>query len=72
VVSRNVNVSVMASVVGFGGVCIWREFVIRRLALCWRAWQESGFSRREDVSTLNSLYKGILHIFFQCDLQRYC
>jgi hypothetical protein len=39
--------------------------------LCWCVWQGSGFSRREDVFTLNLLHKEMLLIvYFQCDLQR--
>jgi hypothetical protein len=33
----------------YGGV--WRESGVRRSVLCWCVWQESGFSRREDVFT---------------------
>jgi hypothetical protein len=49
----------MAPVVGSGGVCVWRESGIRRSVLCWCVWQEFGFSRREDVFTLNLLYTEI-------------
>jgi hypothetical protein len=45
---------------GYGGVCVWRESVVRRSVLCWCVWQESGFSRREDVFTFNLLCKDIL------------
>jgi hypothetical protein len=50
----------MAPVVGSGGVCVWRESRVRRLVLCWCVWQESGFSRHEDVFTIyfiNTCYK---------------
>jgi hypothetical protein len=45
-----------AHMVGSDGVCVWRESGVRRSVLCWRVWQESGFSRREDVFTLKSIY----------------
>jgi hypothetical protein len=34
----------------FGGIL---ESGVRRSVLCWCGWQESGFSRREDVFILN-------------------
>jgi hypothetical protein len=37
-----------------------RESGVRRLVFCWCVWQESGFSRREDVFILNLLHKEIL------------
>jgi hypothetical protein len=52
----------------FGGSL---ESGVRRWVLCWCVWQESGFSRREDVFTLNLVYKEMLLIlFFQCYFQR--
>jgi hypothetical protein len=33
---------------------------VRRSVLCWCVWQESGFSRREDVFTFDLVHKGIL------------
>jgi hypothetical protein len=48
-VARNAN-EVM---VGSGGVCVWRESGARWSVLCLYVWQESGFSRREDVFTFN-------------------
>jgi hypothetical protein len=30
---------------------------VRRSVLCWCVWQESGFSRREDVLTFNFLFE---------------
>jgi hypothetical protein len=44
-VARNANETIVTPMVGSGGVCVW---------------QESGFSRREDVFTLDLLYKEIL------------
>jgi hypothetical protein len=40
-VARNATEATIAPVVGYGGVCIWRE---------------SGFSRLEDISIFNPLY----------------
>jgi hypothetical protein len=37
----------VASMVRFGRVCVWRESGVRRLVLYWFSWQESGSSRRE-------------------------
>jgi hypothetical protein len=42
------------------GAYVWWESVVMRLDLCWCIWQESGFSRREDVFTFNLVYKEIL------------
>jgi hypothetical protein len=47
-----------------GGVRVWRESGVRR----WCVWQESAFSRCEDVFTFNLFYKEIL--YFECNLQR--
>jgi hypothetical protein len=47
-------------VVGSGVVCVWREFGVRQSVLCWCVWQESDFSRREDVFTVNLQYKEML------------
>jgi hypothetical protein len=33
------------------------ESGVRRLVLCWRVWQECGFSRSEDVFTFNLVLK---------------
>jgi hypothetical protein len=44
----------------YGGVCVWRESGVRRSVLCWRVWQESGFSRSEDVFRFNLVYEDIL------------
>jgi hypothetical protein len=44
---------------GYGGV--WRSLSLAGdCSLCWCVLLESGFSRREDVLKLNSLYKDIL------------
>jgi hypothetical protein len=43
------NEAMAAPMVGYGGVCFWRESGVRRSVLCWCVWQESGFSRSEDV-----------------------
>jgi hypothetical protein len=41
------------------------------VGLCWCVWQESRFSRHEDVFTFTLLYEEILQIlYFQCDFQR--
>jgi hypothetical protein len=40
-----------------GGVRVWRESGVRRSVLCWCVWQESGFSRCEDVLTFNLVCK---------------
>jgi hypothetical protein len=56
-VARNAKEAMVAPMMGSGGVCIWHESVVRRLVLCWCVWQESGFSRREDVLTFNLLQK---------------
>jgi hypothetical protein len=59
--------------VGSGGDCFWLDSGVRRSVLCWCVWQESGFSRREDVFTFNLLYKEMLKILcFESNLQRYC
>jgi hypothetical protein len=52
----------VAPMVGSGGICDWWESGIRRLVLCRCVWQESGFSRREDVFTFNLLLKK----FYKC------
>jgi hypothetical protein len=43
---------------GYGGAYggVWREYGVRRPALCWCVWQEYGFSRREDVFIFNLLF----------------
>jgi hypothetical protein len=51
------NEAMVAPMVGAGGVCVWRECGVRRSVLCWCVWQESGFSRREDVFAFILLYK---------------
>jgi hypothetical protein len=48
-VARNANEAVMAPMVGYGGVCVWREPGVRRSVLFWCVWQECGFGRLEDV-----------------------
>jgi hypothetical protein len=45
VAARNANDALVAPMVGSGGVCVW---------------QESGFSRREDVFTFNLLCEEVL------------
>jgi hypothetical protein len=35
-----------------GGVCIWRESGVKRSVSSWCVSQESGFSRREEVTHL--------------------
>jgi hypothetical protein len=60
-VARNANETIVAPVVGSGGVCVW-ECGVRRSVLCWCVWQESGLSRREDVFTFN-LVKGRFYKF---------
>jgi hypothetical protein len=54
-VARNANHAMVAPMVGSGEVCFWLESGVRRSVLCWCVWQESGFSRREDVFTFNLL-----------------
>jgi hypothetical protein len=46
---RNAEEAMATPMVGCDGVCVWRDFGIRLSVLCWCVWQESGFSRREDV-----------------------
>jgi hypothetical protein len=58
--ARNTNEAMVAPMVGSGGICVWRESGVRRSVLCWCVWQESDFSRREDVFTFNLVYKEIL------------
>jgi hypothetical protein len=46
------------------------ESGVRWSVLCWCVWQESDFSRREDVFTFNLLNEQMLYIlYFQCYLQ---
>jgi hypothetical protein len=47
-VTRNANETTVAHMVGSE---------VRRSVLCWCAWQELDFSRRENVHTLNLLHK---------------
>jgi hypothetical protein len=51
VVARNAHEAMVAPMVESGGVWTWWESGVRLSVLCWCVWQESGFSRREDVST---------------------
>jgi hypothetical protein len=60
VVAAMANEAMVAPVVGSGGVCIRRESGVRRSVLCWCVWQESCFSRCEDVFTFNFVCKEIL------------
>jgi hypothetical protein len=39
------------------GVCLRRESAVRRSLLCWCVWQESGFSRREEIYFIKKFYK---------------
>jgi hypothetical protein len=55
--ARNANEAIVAPVVGSGGSL---KSVVRRSVLCWFVWQESGFSRREDVGTFDLLCKDVL------------
>jgi hypothetical protein len=55
-----INCIMVESMVGSGGVCVWRESGVRRSVLCCCVWQESGFSPSEDVSTFNLVSKEIL------------
>jgi hypothetical protein len=50
-VVRNANEAMMVLVVGSG---VWRS------VLCWCVWQESGFSRCEDLFIFNLLCTEIL------------
>jgi hypothetical protein len=54
-VARNANEVMVVPIVGSGGVCVWWESGVWRSVLCWCVWQESGFSRREDVFTLKDI-----------------
>jgi hypothetical protein len=56
-VGRNADEAIVALVVGSGGVCVPRESGVRWSVLCWYVWQESGFSRREDIFAFNLVYK---------------
>jgi hypothetical protein len=58
-VARNSSEAMVTPMVGYGGVCDWRESEVRRSVLCWCLWQESGFSRREDVFSFNLVYEDI-------------
>jgi hypothetical protein len=58
-VARNSNEVTVAPMVGSGGVYVCLGSGVRRSVLCWFVWQESGFSRREDVLTYNLLRKEI-------------
>jgi hypothetical protein len=55
-VARNVNEAMVAPMMVSGGVCIWRESGIKRSGLCFYVWQESVFSRSENVFTLNLVF----------------
>jgi hypothetical protein len=71
VVARNANEATAEPMVENDGVCFLPKSGDKRSVLCWCIWQESGFSRREDVFTSNLLYKEVLYMFYlQCDLQR--
>jgi hypothetical protein len=49
--ARNANEAMVAPMLGSGGIYVWRESGVRRSVLCRYFWQESGFSRHEDVFT---------------------
>jgi hypothetical protein len=53
----------VAPITGSGEVCVWLDYGDRLSVLCWHAWQECGFSRREDVFAFLLLYKDILCYF---------
>jgi hypothetical protein len=63
------NKAMMAPVMGSGEVCVWRESGVRQSILCWCIWQGYGFSRREDVFTLNLVYK---RFFYKCTFNAIC
>lgn len=72
VVGRILNMAVVSSMAGSGGVCIWRESgILVFFFLVCLAW--SSASRHKDLFTYNLVYKIAFYEFcdyFQCDLQR--
>jgi hypothetical protein len=56
-VARNAKETMLAPVMGSGSVCRWKEYGVRRSVLCRCTWQESGFSRGEDLSKINLVTK---------------
>jgi hypothetical protein len=54
-VARKANETMVARMVGPGGVCFWRESGVRLSDCCWCIWREFGFSCREDVFKVNIL-----------------
>jgi hypothetical protein len=67
VVARNANEAMVVLVVASGGVSLRRESAVKLWVLCYCAWQESGFNRRENVFTFNLLLKETVYVLcFQC------
>jgi hypothetical protein len=56
-VGRNADEAMVMPMVRSGGICVWRESGVRGSVLCWCVWDESGFSRREDVFKFNLVEK---------------
>jgi hypothetical protein len=54
VIVRNTNDAMMAPIAGSDGIYVWRVSSVRRSVLCWRVWQEFGFSSCENVLALFS------------------
>jgi hypothetical protein len=54
-VARSANEAMMGS----GGICVWRKFIVWSQAVGFLLVQESGVSRREDVITFNFVRKEI-------------
>jgi hypothetical protein len=50
------------AMVEYDGVCLWREYGVRRSTLCWWVLQESGFSSPEDCFTSNLVQINFIHI----------
>jgi hypothetical protein len=69
-VARNAKEAMVTPGVGSGGVCVGGSLESCGRVLCWCVWQESGFSRCENVFTFNLLYKDILQMYFQTNLKK--
>jgi hypothetical protein len=62
--NKKFSQALVAPTMGFGGVCAWREYGVRRSVLCCCI----GFSLPAGVITLNLLHKYILQLLYFHDI----
>jgi hypothetical protein len=57
------NEAMVTPTVRSGGLCFWRESGVwsQAVGMCLWVWQESGFSRHEDIFIFNLFYKKIIN-----------